>query len=47
MGKNYRCCVGYCNKGKWYPKLLEKQSHVEVLKWHKFTTDPVKHPLYF
>ena len=42
MGENSRCCVGYCNNVKRYPELSEKRSHVEVLNWHKFTTDPVK-----
>lgn len=46
LGNNC-CCIGCCNKGKRYPELSEKRSHVEVLKWHKFTTDLVKHPPYF
>ena len=43
MGKNDRCCVGSCNNDKRYPNSLQKRSHVDVLHWHRFTSDPVKH----
>ena len=42
MGKNDRCCVGSCNNDKRYPNSLQKRSHVDVLRWCRFTSDPVK-----
>lgn len=38
MGKHDRCCVGGCNNDKRYPNKYVKRSHVQELKFHRFTS---------
>lgn len=34
--------VVLCGNDKRYPNKIRKRGHVTALKWHRFTTDPVK-----
>ena len=43
MGKNDRCCDRSCNNDKPCPHNLFKTGHVEIIKWHRFTSDPAKY----
>ena len=43
MVRKDRCCVGIYNNDRCYQDKLAIKSHVQILKWHRFPKDKVKH----